>query len=359
MRGFWYAWLLLFFMPFRAWGISPMPVPQDERLPDLNTYRGAAEAFADEIRVSGVTGPQVAIVPRHAPRALVFEGAEVLFYVPETPPRALIFLFHGTQGNARFVEKLEPRRTINRLEDAGFAWVSATALDTTEPRKWNVDDLDAKTNTDLARLLRIRDKLIKTSAVDANTPLLTMGMSNGGAMASSSAHAFRDLGLPIVATANYAGPVRQVVLRGEGVQVPTMFVLMENDAKVDNEVITATVRRTRESGVDADLLLATEGAMSPDRLLRIPGMNAAQAARAFEALVTGGLLDADGRRTIEQPDVSRAVRGLTGFPVALRPYARAMADQLGVAWATHEFSSAFDDRLLVFFDAHLRRAAAR
>src|SRR6185295_13444245 len=105
-------------------------------------------------------------------------GFDVISYVPEHP-RGIVYLFHGTGGSARFAAKVETTDVLNRLVARGYGFVSTSSTERTGDWRWNAADPSLATNSDLARLTRLQAHIVATTPVEANTPLVGIGMSNG------------------------------------------------------------------------------------------------------------------------------------------------------------------------------------
>ena len=124
-----------------------------------------------------------------------FEGFQVISYVPEHP-RGMVYLFHGTGGSASFAERIETTDVLNRLVARGYGFVSTSSTERTGDKRWKVTDPSLTTNPDLARLVRLQAHLVATTGLDANTPLVGIGMSNGARFVTLWGQAWRNAGYP-------------------------------------------------------------------------------------------------------------------------------------------------------------------
>ena len=59
-----------------------------------------------------------------------FEGFDVISYVPEHP-RGMAYFFHGSNGSANFVDRVETTDFINRLVARGYGFASTSSTDPT------------------------------------------------------------------------------------------------------------------------------------------------------------------------------------------------------------------------------------
>ena len=85
----------------------------------------------------GLAGSGCAVTPSVPFNHSTFEGFEVISYVPEHP-RGLVYVFHGTNGSARFAERVETVDVLNRLIASGYGFVSTSSTERTGDRRWDV-----------------------------------------------------------------------------------------------------------------------------------------------------------------------------------------------------------------------------
>ncbi len=139
-----------------------------------------------------------AVTPAVQWQRSTFEGFDVISYVPEHP-RGMVYLFHGTGGSARFAERVETTDVLNRLVARGYGFVSTSSTERTGDQRWNAADPSLTTNPDLARLARLQAHLVATTPVEANTPLVGIGMSNGARFVTLWGQSWRNAGYPVKA----------------------------------------------------------------------------------------------------------------------------------------------------------------
>ena len=110
--------------------------------------------------------------------------------------------------------------------------MSTSSTERTGDKRWNVSDPSLTTNPDLARLVRLQAHLVATTGLQAGTPLVGIGMSNGARFVTLWGQALQerrvsgegDLGQP-----RQHGPA---VRRSASSTVPTVFSTSENDFTV-------------------------------------------------------------------------------------------------------------------------------
>jgi hypothetical protein len=263
-----------------------------------------------------------------------FEGFDVVSYVPDHPV-GLAYLFHGTGGSAGFATRVETVDTLNELIARGYGFVATESTERTGDERWDVDDGSLATNPDLARLARLQDHLEDTTALDAATPLVGIGMSNGARFASLWGQAWAGAGYPVRALAMYMGRIAPPVARGGGLTVPTFFVTAENDFTVPPDGVIADYFTTTAQGTPTGLVVAREQPLTAARFLRIAGVDQAAADATFAALVATGAWDADGHRPVP---IDEAVTRLAGtqLPAAVGPVANEVVNQCALVLAVHQ-----------------------
>jgi len=76
-----------------------------------------------------------------------FEGFDVIQYIPGEPV-GLVFLFHGSNGSARFARKLEVINVLNPLIELDYGFVATESTQRVKPKRWDPHDLDPTSNPD-------------------------------------------------------------------------------------------------------------------------------------------------------------------------------------------------------------------
>lgn len=303
------------------------------------------------VLVLGACRPVVPAVPfAHS----TFEGFDVVSFVPEHP-RALVFVFHGTGGSAAFAEKLETVDVLNTLIGRGYGFVSTSSTERTGDKRWNVFDGSMVTNPDLARLVRLRGHLIVTSGVTDTTPLVGIGMSNGGRFVSLWAQTAHDAGLPVVASWAASGTIPPPVSSGGGLTVPTFFTTAVNDFTVPPGGVIADAVTTASTGTPTELHVAEEKALEPFRYLRVDGVDGNEAAAVVAALKATGVWDDQGHRVVADVQAAAALAQGAVLPPSVMPQAAAIRDETAVVLAVHQFTAEYETQAADFFDRFVDR----
>ena len=201
-----------------------------------------------------------------------FEGFEVISYVPEHP-RGLVYLFHGSNGSARFADRVETTDVLNRLVARGYGFVSTSSTERTGDKRWNVSDASLTTNPDLARLVRLQAHLVATTPLEAGTPLVGIGMSNGARFVTTWGQAWKNAGYPVKAIWASHGNTAPPFDEAGQLTVPTVFSTSENDFTVPPGQVVLSFSHTRDGGTPTELYVTRETKLSAPPYQRIPGVD--------------------------------------------------------------------------------------
>jgi predicted esterase len=293
-----------------------------------------------------------AVTPAVEWQRTTFEGFPVISYVPENP-RGLVFLFHGTGGSASFADRVETTNVLNRLVAQGYGFVSTSSTERTGNRRWLVTDPSLTTNPDLARLLRLRAHLISTTPVEASTPLLGVGMSNGARFVTLWGQSWKNAGYPVKAiwashgrtAAPFDGP-------GE-LTVPTVFSTSENDFTVPPGGIVLSFATARDAGTPTEIQVTRERRLSAAPYERIPGIDATESQQIVQALIATGVWDATGKRVEPNIETAATRAGNVSLPASVQPQASHIADQTAWQLAVHQFTAEFSQQVIAFFGRYV------
>jgi hypothetical protein len=295
-----------------------------------------------------------AVTPSVEFRRSTFEGFDVVSYVPERP-RGLAYLFHGTGGSASFAERVETVATLNHLIGQGYGFVSTSSTERTGARRWNVSDPSMTTNPDLARLARLHASLVATTPVDAGTPIVGIGMSNGARFVTLWGEAFKDAGFPVKAIWASMGRIAAPVDAPGALTVPTVFSTAVNDFTSPPGPIIVDFDATRRAGTPAELFVSQERRLSSAPYLRIPGVDDAEAKGIVDALVATGVWNAQGTRVVADVQEAVARAEAADLPGSVAPQAGEVSSQTAVQLAVHQFTSEHTAGVAAFFDRFVPR----
>lgn len=271
------------------------------------------------------------LVPVETLQRDTFEDTKIAFWVPDAPT-GVVFIFHGTGGDADFVDFPEVTGWINGATARGLAIVSASS-DSRAPARWDTDEPDPEKNADLGRLSRLREAMIAETTIDERTPVYALGFSNGATFAGNFAQFAADAGWPFGGAFVHNSSVFRP--GGGAVEAPIVFVPSEMDDRVALSQIQASYDRQQGAGQPTWWLLNEEHRLPPTRFLRVAGIDAEQSQQAFDFYVENEVVDADGVRLVPIEEAEARIEELRDpMPV---PYSAKIGGQMHVVFTLHKF----------------------
>jgi hypothetical protein len=289
-----------------------------------------------------------AVTPTVQWQTSTFEGFDVISYVPEQP-KGLVFFFHGTNGSANFATRVESTDVLNRLVARGYGFVSTSSTERTGDQRWDAGNPSLTTNPDLARLLRLRAHLIATTPVEASTPLLGVGMSNGARFVTLWGQSLRNGGYPVKAIWASHGRTANPY-DGEGqLTVPVVFSASQNDFTVPPGSVLQSAITANSSGTPTEFHLTKERRLTAPPFERIPGVDADEAKQIVQALIATGVWNAQGDRVVSDIQQAAARASTVNLPASVRPQASSIADETAWQLAVHQFTAEYAEQAIAFF----------
>lgn len=277
------------------------------------------------------SGPFAPITPTFQFEDIDFEGSRVTVHIPENPV-GLLFVFHGTDGDIASVSQIEWIELYDLLVPQGVGIVLSSSVDRVE-RVWDSHDEDPATNDDFPRLSRLRDQLIETTAVDADTPILSIGFSNGANYALVFTNMAHAEGWDVRGFSSHQGGQQVTTL------LPGIYASAENDelsGQPDNmaplaDLCSDFTQRTCPHYVGHEIPL------DPEWFARMPYYTVQQSQAMFDELVGMGIVDSEGGRLTDLLEMESVFE--TYLATSQAPSPSWIPTQLRVVWATHRFSS--------------------
>ena len=277
-----------------------------------------------------------------------FEGFDVISYVPQHP-RGMAYFFHGSNGSANFVHRIETTDVVNRLVARGYGFVSTSSTERTGDKRWNVFDPSLTTNADLARLRRLQAHLVATTPLEASTPLVGIGMSNGARFVTLWGQAWRNAGYPVRAIWASMGRTAPPFDGAGELTVPTVFSTAENDFTSPPGPIIIDFNTARSAGTPTALYISRERNLSAAQYERIPGIDGNEAQQIVDALIATGVWDSQGARV--EPDIQRAVAraASVNLPASVRSDSGEIENETALQLAVHQFTAEYVPQVIAFF----------
>jgi hypothetical protein len=293
-----------------------------------------------------------AITPAVQWQRSTFEGFEVISYVPDHP-RGMVYLFHGTNGSARFAERVETTDVLNRLVAQGYGFVSTSSTERTGDQRWNAADPSLTTNPDLARLTRLQSHLVATTPIDATTPLVGVGMSNGARFVTLWGQAWKNAGYPVKAIwASHGRTATPFEAKGK-LTVPTVFSTSENDFTVPPGPIIVNFSTARDAGTPTELYVTRETKLHAAPYQRIPGIDPNESVQIVAALIATGAWNSQGTRIEPNIQTAAARAASATLPASVRSDSAEIQSQTALQLAVHQFTAEYADRVIAFFGRYV------
>ncbi|MEZ4234621.1 MAG: hypothetical protein R3F59_00330 [Myxococcota bacterium] len=260
-----------------------------------------------------------------------FEGRRLTTAIPDDPV-ALLFVFHGANGDVTTVTQIEWIELYDLLVPQGVGLVLTVSLDA-EGGMW--DQSESPDNPDFQRLVRVRDHVIETSAATADTPVLALGFSHGAGFAPVFATLGHDAGWDVRGFDAHNSPSIHPMA------VPGFFVSAENDEQSGTPDRVGEVAAECEAwtGEDCPHRVGHEILLDPRRFARLPAYGEAASQAIFDELVGMGFVDDSGARLVDLQ--AEGVDALMDAYIRTSqlPSPTLPPTQLRVVWATHRCSS--------------------
>lgn len=293
-----------------------------------------------------------AVTPSVTFKHSTFEGFPVISYVPENP-RGIVYVFHGTNGSADVAERTESVAVLNLLIARGYGFVSTSSTERTGNKRWNVFNTSLQSNPDLARLGRLQANLVATTPLEANTPIVGIGMSNGARFVTLWGQSWKTAGYPLKAIWASHGNVAPSVEGPGKLTVPTVFSTAIHDFTVPPLEVIADYNTAHDSGTPSELYVSQERRLNKEQYLRIPGIDSGEAQGIFNALVATGVWNAQGDRLV--PNVQEAAfrAAAASLPASVAPQKNEVVNETALLLAVHQFTAEFGSQAAAFFDRHL------
>lgn len=218
----------------------------------------------------------------------------LLSFIPDNPV-AVLWVFHGTGGDVGNLTQIEYVRIYNALLNDGFAIVATESEERGPSAQWSHEI--GTDNSDFQRLILLRDHLIETTPLDADTPTFAMGFSNGSNFAGTFMDAGFEMGWDMrAATLHSASPEPTV-------QAPTVLHHAENDETLNESTMPNAYDDQLATGFAADLFIHEEHPLDPAEMQKIEALDAEKSQLAFDEAVRLGLIDETGARAFDLPDL--------------------------------------------------------
>ena len=301
--------------------------PSKQTIDESGVQRDTALATETDIPPC-VVDETLPVLQHPALELSTFEDFPVFALIPPNP-RAVVFAFHGSGGQASFLNGIHTTQIWNALYEGQIAVVGSESTDRAQG-VWmtnaNLDD-----NVDMQRMVRLRDHLIATTGVAEEDPVFGWGFSNGGSFVGDFLVMAEELAWPVG-----GGLIHNSVLQ-QAVDVPVWFTSNENDS------ITAGTRSSAERhasrGQDAPYYQLDERPWAPNDMLLNRFYDEKESQAVFDELVDFDFIDATGARVRTLENLEGTMRYYSNNSTLPGP--DRVTTLLRVVWATHRTSGRF------------------
>lgn len=215
-----------------------------------------------------------------------------------TQIKGLVLFLHGTGGSSDFIKKTNSLYFKNRFLANGYVVASTEAEESTLGKdidcqgnvkgklRWCVSDIsNPRNNVDFFNIQKFINYLRQEiSHLDENSPVISVGMSNGGVFSV----ALGAIGLVDVAVSYCAGGNDEAI---SSTQVPTHWFLCANDQISDNNDTILKQNELKRRGIPTYLEIRNQRPLTYTQLDRIEGITTQTSISLFDEFKKNGLLD--------------------------------------------------------------------
>ena len=268
-------------------------------------------------------------------REMEFDGGHIRHYIPDDPV-AIVYLFHGTGGNADFVDNVEMVAILNEFIARDIAFVSLDSANRAQ-KVWNTQD-GVGANEDWERLVSVRGQLIASRQIRANLASYGWGYSNGGNFCGWWAHTAEAEGWPVEGMIIHQATGRSGFY-GAAPGKPGLWIGAVNDDTVTLEAVQAAHDAHVEAGHEGVMLIHQEQRLAPTRFARSPhiGLNASR--ELFDEAIDLEFFDACGERLFSADAIETNVDAFAEHPDTSPE--RPTRSVLNVVLATHSINGEY------------------
>ncbi|CAL0307428.1 unnamed protein product [Lupinus luteus] len=275
-------------------------------------------------------------------------GTDLIWQVPESSPKGVLFVAHGCNGRAiNFWDRTaecpdciglpEERLLVLHALARGFAVITISSARTC----WTYGK-ELLVVKDIIEWWISKRKLEKL-------PLVALGASSGGYFVSVLASTMKFNSIVIMIA---EGMFEEMDIKRD--YPPTLFVHMPKDFG-RKQKIDEYVEILKDTGIDVGVVECVEFPLSANTLSdRIPGLDQNLSGKLFEFFKEKGFIDKDGYmrrdgRAIKWKEVLEEKKTVL-LDKHLVPH---IDEELNLAFAYHEMTSVHSDQIFRWFESHI------
>ena len=277
--------------------------------------------------------------------------------------RGVVFLFHGTGGSAdEWTGNDDNGQLIRDLAARGYGVMITECEERTANQdfnndgkiRWQATPLVYANNTDVQNLAALLDTAYARGWFAATTPILLLGMSNGGAFTGTAGLLLLQEGYPVRATNSYCADGIAAVY--QITTVPNLYTMAQRDqnTQVSNADAATNAQNLANRGFCSRISVHPPSPLTAERMARFGYLNLSTAQTVLAEIRALGALDAEdipllpltsSPVTSATPAQAPTLTGLTGMQ---RLY---LSDLYNICFADHRFYSDYSGRSIAFFDS--------
>lgn len=259
------------------------------------------------------------IVPMYQQVVDPATGTNVFLTGPENPT-AVMWIFHGSGGEAWHQRQTHQTRLWNVFNAVGVGMIGPESVDRGE-KVWDMSETD---NVDFENLKTIRQHYIEQGLFTAETPIIVYGFSNGGAFSQVFVKLALDDGWPIQSAVVFSARWNEAL-------VPAYFTIPENDDLL--ETIQNGYDGLLEAHADVAQTVVLEHPWGRIEMILNPDYDDQMSSDVFDELVSFHMIDEKGIRLVDTENVDQLMGAYEGNSTLPGP--DRVTGMVRVAWATH------------------------
>ena len=292
---------------------------------------------------------QPAAAPLESTPGVLGNGVGYLYIVPENA-HSLLFAFHGGNGSKEenFEQRVESVLVLKEAIERGYAVISLDSIKHSDPnaqnRQWN--EQEPQENPDVQNVSTLIELFRgELGLVPADAPVVVVGFSNGGSMASRTAQ------MSVVSAAAIYISNAQYYSEANARIPPTVFLPGANDpghALGSNQMYMTMIE---ESGRIAELYVNPAEPATLGVFTRAVGVNCETSKAIIGALIESGWMDELGN-LLQDPKSSLQWSQNLPASVSERSVQSQLRDILIELNGGHSPSAQWNSQVFSFLETH-------
>jgi hypothetical protein len=282
----------------------------------------------------------------------------VYYYFPPNPI-GIVYLFHGTGGDAKgFIEDIEKRSFTNAAIAKGYAIVSTEGeeitlnqdIDGDGRRRFMTQPIDTINNVDYRNIKKITEEFINRGWITTSTPRFSIGMSAGSNFSAATSYIWNFTGVGYCSRAQNTG--FDVRLSPFAYRLARYDDNPSYNYPVGLQQALANVAILDTRGICNDIYENDRQPIYPERFARVPGISVANSIAMYNELVTNNQIDGNGYAINSSVIKSNVLANPSAYPTIvnfINQGVTGMVSQIGASNAEHSFYSDYNEATLDFF----------